>query len=58
MYGTITAFEAVLKRDRAIVIGGLVAVNALAWLYILAGASMEMETMVGSSMMAMRPRVS
>jgi predicted metal-binding membrane protein len=37
-----TTLEAALKRDRAIVIGGLVAAIALAWLYILLGAGMGM----------------
>jgi predicted metal-binding membrane protein len=37
-----TALETVLKRDRLIVIGGLIAVIALAWAYILLGAGMDM----------------
>lgn len=32
--------EALLKRDRAVVIIGLIAVSGLSWLYILAGAGM------------------
>jgi predicted metal-binding membrane protein len=39
---TTSPLEAVLKRDRAIVIGGLVGVIALAWIYILLGAGMGM----------------
>ncbi len=34
--------EAVLKRDRMVVIGGLAGVVALAWIYILFGAGMDM----------------
>ncbi len=34
--------DSLLKRDRAIVVAGLVAVSALAWVYILAGAGMGM----------------
>ena len=37
-----TALEAVLRRDRSIVVGGLVAVVVLAWIYILSGAGMGM----------------
>ena len=33
-----SVLEAVVKRDRAIVITGLVVVIALAWMYILQGA--------------------
>jgi predicted metal-binding membrane protein len=36
------ALETALRRDRAIVLGGLVAVAATAWAYILAGAGMAM----------------
>jgi len=34
--------ESVLKRDRTVVVAGLVAVSVLAWAYILAGAGMGM----------------
>ena len=37
-----TALEALLKRDRLVVVAGLVAVIALAWAYILLGAGMDM----------------
>ncbi len=37
-----TAFEAALRRDRLIVIAALVAVIALSWAYLLAGAGMGM----------------
>jgi predicted metal-binding membrane protein len=37
-----TALEVVLKRDRAVVIGGLVAVITVAWIYTLTGAGMDM----------------
>ena len=49
--------ERVLKRDRHIVIGGLVFVNLASWLYILTGAGMsmgEMASMSGGAMMTMR----
>jgi predicted metal-binding membrane protein len=45
--------EALLKRDRAVVIGGLIAVSAVSWLYILAGA--EMAAAAGGGAMTMRP---
>ena len=35
-----TGLEAVLKRDRAVVVAGLIAVSALSWFYIVAGAGM------------------
>jgi predicted metal-binding membrane protein len=50
------AFERVLKRDRHIVIGGLVIVGLASWLYILTGAGMdigEMSTMSGGAMTTM-----
>ncbi len=37
-----SALEALLKRDRLLVIGGLVGVILLAWAYLLAGAGMGM----------------
>jgi len=37
-----TMLESVLKRDRTVVIGGLVAVSVVAWVYILSGAGMGM----------------
>lgn len=61
-----TALEAVLKRDRVIVIAGLVGVIVLAWIYILVGAGMgmsafEMTAMSGSDgamgMMTMKPEL-
>jgi predicted metal-binding membrane protein len=53
-----TMLESLLKRDRAIVVAGLVAVSALAWAYILAGAGMgmsaaDMTRMSGGGMAAM-----
>ena len=48
------ALEAVLKRDRAVVITGLIAVGTVCWLYILAGAGMEMSAKPGGAMLAMR----
>jgi predicted metal-binding membrane protein len=53
--------EAVVRRDRLIVIGGLAVVVAVAWLYILAGAGMgtsarDMTSSVGgAAMSAMQP---
>lgn len=35
------ALEAILKRDRVIVAGGLLLLSALAWAYLLAGAGMD-----------------
>ncbi|MDP6709632.1 MAG: DUF2182 domain-containing protein [Alphaproteobacteria bacterium] len=52
------ALERLLKRDRQIVIAGLVGVSLAAWLYILAGAGMEMgemPAMPSGAMMAMAP---
>lgn len=40
-----SVFEAVLERDRLIVILGLVTVIGLAWLYLLLGAGMGMPAM-------------
>ena len=40
-----TMLETLLRRDRAIVVVGLVAVSALAWAYILAGAGMGMSAL-------------
>jgi hypothetical protein len=42
-----TAFEALLRRDRAITIGGLILISALAWCYVMTGAG------TGMSMRAM-----
>ena len=36
-----TALEALLKRDRLVVVGGLAGVIALAWIYILLGAGLD-----------------
>ena len=36
------ALETVLKRDRAIVIAGLIFVSAVSWAYVLSGAGMDM----------------
>ncbi len=49
--------ERVLKRDRQIVIGGLVFVSLASWLYILTGAGMDtgkMAPMSGGAMLTMR----
>ncbi len=37
-----TAFEALLRRDRAIVVGGLIIISALAWCYVATGAGTGM----------------
>jgi predicted metal-binding membrane protein len=50
--------ERLLKRDRHIVIGGLVFVSVASWLYILTGAGMDMGEMAsksGGDVMAMKP---
>jgi len=44
-----SAFERVLKRDRHIVVGGLVIVGLASWLYILTGAGMDMGQMSAMS---------
>ena len=44
--------EAVLKRDRLVVIGGLAGVIALAWAYILLGAGMDMSALEMTRMSA------
>src|SRR5689334_19622661 len=47
----------VLRHDRAVVLGSLVFVVAIAWAYLLLGAGIEMEMMDmgGGRMMAMLP---
>jgi predicted metal-binding membrane protein len=45
-----TTLEALLKRDRLIVIGGLVSVIALAWAYILLGAGIGMSALEMTAM--------
>jgi predicted metal-binding membrane protein len=45
-----TTLEALLKRDRLIVIGGLVSVIVLAWAYILLGAGMGMSALEMTAM--------
>jgi predicted metal-binding membrane protein len=40
-----SVFERVIKRDRFIVVAGLAAVSIASWLYILAGAGMDMGDM-------------
>ena len=47
--------ERVLKRDRQIVIGGLVFVSLASWLYILTGAGMDTGNMAPMSGDAMLP---
>ncbi len=42
MSGERTPLEAVLRRDRTVVVGGLALVIAMAWLYTLAGVGMSM----------------
>ncbi len=42
MISNSSIIETVVKRDRLILIGGLVAVVLLSWVYILAGAGMDM----------------
>lgn len=45
-----TALEALLKRDRLVVTGGLAGVIALAWAYLLLGAGMNMTAFEMTSM--------
>ena len=47
----------ILRRDRAVVLGALAAVTVAAWVYLLLGAGIEMQTMDmgGRQIMAMRP---
>lgn len=47
-----SALEHMLRRDRAVVIGGLLGVILLAWLYLLQGAGMDMHAM-GNMVMPM-----
>jgi predicted metal-binding membrane protein len=47
---TATVLERGLRRDRVLVIGGLAAVVALSWAYVLAGAGMGMHDMPGMIM--------
>ncbi|MEM7221637.1 MAG: DUF2182 domain-containing protein [Pseudomonadota bacterium] len=47
-----TTLEALLKRDRLIVVGGLVSVVLLAWIYILLGAGMGMSAFEMTAMSA------
>jgi predicted metal-binding membrane protein len=55
MDGEPTALERVLKRDRHIVIGGLVFVSLVSWLYILTGAGMgEMASAKEGAALSMR----
>ncbi len=42
MINDLSIIETVVKRDRLILIGGLVAVVVLSWVYILVGAGMDM----------------
>ncbi len=45
-----SSLDYILRRDRAVVIGGLLGVILLAWLYLLQGAGMDMHTMGGMIM--------
>ncbi len=47
---TTSTLEAVLKRDRAIVVSGLVLVVSMSWLYIIAGAGMGMNAVEMTAM--------
>ena len=40
--GVDVALEAVLRRDRRVVLAALIVVIAVSWAYLLAGAGMEM----------------
>ena len=54
---TADALSALLRHDRAVVLGGLAVVTAAAWSYLLLGAGvpMEMMEMGGGQLMAMTP---
>jgi len=41
----VSALEYMLRRDRAVVIGSLLSVILLSWLYLLQGAGMDMQSM-------------
>jgi predicted metal-binding membrane protein len=45
-----SALEHVLRRDRAVVVGGLIGVILLSWVYLLRGAGMDMHAMGGMAM--------
>lgn len=45
-----SALEHVLRRDRVLVVGGLLGVVLLAWLYLLLGAGMDAHGMAGMAM--------
>jgi predicted metal-binding membrane protein len=47
-----TSVKRLIQRDRAILLGGLVAAIALSWLYLLHGAGMEMESVADMVMPA------
>lgn len=51
----LSILETVVKRDRLIVIGGLVAVVVLSWVYILAGAGMGMTAFEMTAMSSKAP---
>jgi predicted metal-binding membrane protein len=46
-----TLFDRLLRNERAVVIAGLVGVISLSWLYILAGAGMDMPDMMSAANM-------
>jgi predicted metal-binding membrane protein len=47
--------EGALRRDRVVVVFGLIAVVILAWSYLLGGAGMSMHEMTGMRMASQRP---
>jgi predicted metal-binding membrane protein len=51
------AFEAIVRRDRLIVVAALISVVALSWVYLLTGAGMNMSTSGTGNMAMMTPAV-
>ena len=47
-----TMFEATIKQDRLILVGGLVAVIGISWLWIVVGAGMNMDALEMTRMSA------
>jgi predicted metal-binding membrane protein len=51
----VSIIDAALRRDRILVLSGLLAVVILAWAYLLGGAGMSMHEMTGMTMAPQRP---
>ena len=48
-----TVFEATIKQDRLILVGGLMAVTGISWLWIVVGAGMNMDALEMTRMSAL-----